>query len=171
MSDRRHTFDDRLYGHFITFSCDRRRRLLEEDQPKRILLGRLNEQLRLQAADCVGFVIMSDHVHAIIQFSAPGQLSRFMHGWKRTSSYHIREWYREQDFNYFKTAAAGNRLWTPKYYSFEIYTRKKLEQKLIYMHLNPVRAGLVGRAIDWRWSSARWYELRRSVGVPLTWIN
>lgn len=39
------------------------------------------------------------------------------------------------------------------------------------MHLNPVRTGLVERTIDWRWSSARWYDLRRSVGVPLTWIN
>lgn len=50
------------------------------------------------------------------------QLSRFVHVWQRTSSYHIREWYREQNLNHFKTADAGDRLWTPKYYSFEIDT-------------------------------------------------
>jgi putative transposase len=38
------------------------------------------------------------------------------------------------------------------------------------MHLNPVRAGLVQRAVDWRYSSARYYELGRSVGVPLEWM-
>jgi putative transposase len=27
-----------------------------------------------------------------------------------------------------------------------------------YIHRNPVRRGLVERAIDWQWSSARWYE-------------
>ncbi len=26
-----------------------------------------------------------------------------------------------------------------------------------YIHLNPIRRGLVARAIDWNWSSARWY--------------
>ena len=25
-----------------------------------------------------------------------------------------------------------------------------------YIHLNPVRRGLVQRAVDWQWSSARW---------------
>jgi putative transposase len=27
-----------------------------------------------------------------------------------------------------------------------------------YIHRNPERRGLVKRAIDWQWSSARWYE-------------
>lgn len=26
-----------------------------------------------------------------------------------------------------------------------------------YIHLNPVRKGLVDRATDWKWSSAQWY--------------
>jgi len=44
-------------------------------------------------------------------------------------------------------------------------------EKLNYLHLNPVRAGLVEKAVDWRWSSARWYEQRRSVEVPIQWIE
>ena len=31
-----------------------------------------------------------------------------------------------------------------------------------YVHLNPVRKGLVERAKDWKWSSAGWVE-----GMPL----
>jgi putative transposase len=27
-----------------------------------------------------------------------------------------------------------------------------------YIHLNPVRRGLVERASDWKWSSAAWFE-------------
>ena len=42
---------------------------------------------------------------------------------------------------------------------------------LDYMHLNPVRAGFVERAIDWCWSSARWYDERKTVGVPITWLE
>jgi hypothetical protein len=28
-----------------------------------------------------------------------------------------------------------------------------------YIHMNPVRRGLVKRAVDWKWSSASWYWL------------
>ena len=33
------------------------------------------------------------------------------------------------------------------------------------------RAGLVDRTVDWPWSSARWYEEGRSVGVPVGWVE
>ena len=171
MRPKRRIADDEPFAHFVTFSVDRRRRLLDHDHAKRILLGVLNEQLDAFDARCQGFVVMPDHVHAIVWLPETGQLSRFMHGWKRMSSFHIREWYRTSAEEYFRGFGEGDRFWTPKYYSFEIYGQRKLEEKLEYMHLNPVRAGLVARAIDWKWSSARWYELRRSVGVPIRWID
>jgi len=49
-----------------------------------------------------------------------------------------------------------------------------------YVHLNPVRRGLVRRAIDWPWSSARWYVDRSSPngehlpkidGLPPGWAD
>ena len=171
MKTQRRIVDDELYAHFITFSCYRRRRLLDHDQPKRILLGMLNHQLDRFTAKCVGFVVLPNHVHAIVWFPRTGELSRFMHGWKRMSSFKIRAWYENHAANYFNDFGPGDKFWQPKYYSFEIYSRTKLEEKLDYMHLNPVRAGFVQRAVDWKWSSARWYELRRGVGVPIEWID
>jgi putative transposase len=153
------------------FSCDHRRRLLDEDHPKRILLGVLKDQLDAMKAKCVGFVVMPDHVHALVWLPETGQLSRFMHGWKRMSSFRIRSWYRDHQSHYFEGFGEGDRFWQPKYYSFPIYSRQKLEEKMEYIHLNPVRAGLVEKAVDWRWSSARWYEQHRTVGVPIDWIE
>ena len=86
-------------------------------------------------------------------------------------SFSIRGWYRRADANYFDGFGEGDRFWQPKYYSFEIYERKKVEEKLEYIHANPVRAGLVRRSTDWRWSSARWYEWRQTVGVPIGWVE
>ncbi len=167
--ERRRVVDDELYAHFLTFSVDHRRRLLDHDQPKRFILGILNDQLDRQQATSVGFVVMPDHVHAIVWFPERGQLSLFVHEWKRRSSRLIRAWYQAGDAAYFREAAHGDRFWQPKYYAFAIYSRKKLEEKLNYMHANPVRAGLAKRPVDWWWSSARWYELGRSVGVPIGW--
>lgn len=168
MTSRRQIVDDQLYAHFIIFGVDRRRKLLDPDHPKRILLGVLNGELDQHSAKCVGFVIMPDHVHAIIWFPQLGQLSGFMHGWKRKSSFHIREWYRREATHYQAISGETDRFWTPKYHSFEIFERAKLEEKLRYMHENPVRQGLVQCAADWKWSSARWYERRQSVGVPIS---
>lgn len=147
--DRRRTIDGQLYSHFITFSVERRRRLLDMDHPKQIVLGVLNHQLESFQARCVGFVLMPNHVHALIWFSATGQLSRFMHGWKRISSFEIRNWYRTNAPSYFSEFGEGDRFWQPKYYSFEIDNEKKQEEKLAYMHQNPVRARLVSQAVDW----------------------
>ncbi len=61
-------------------------------------------------------------------------------------------------------------VWQPKCYPFNLFSEKKALEKLAYMHSNPVRAGLVEHACQWRWSSARYYELGESVGVPLEWI-
>ena len=171
MHSPRQIIDDQLYAHFVTFSVERRRRLFELDHPKRILLGVLNEELQAFSARCVGFVVMPDHVHAIVWFSRTGQLSGFMHAWKRKSSFHIRNWYREEARNYVTGFGEGERFWQPKYYSFEIFERPKLEEKLTYMHLNPVRAGLTQTATEWKWSAARWDADRRSVGVPIPWVD
>ncbi|RLS39685.1 MAG: hypothetical protein DWH81_08050 [Planctomycetota bacterium] len=92
-----------------------------------------------------------------------------MHEWKRTSSLNTRKWYREQADHYAARFGEGDRFWQPKYYAVEIYSRQKLEEKLVYMHQNPVRAGLVEHPTQWLWSSARWYLEGRSVGLPIRW--
>ena len=38
------------------------------------------------------------------------------------------------------------------------------------MHTNPVKAGFVERAVDWQFSSARYWLLGKSVGVPIRWV-
>ena len=90
----RRVCDNSWYAHFLTFSYDRRGRLLDHDHPKWIVLGVRNEQLGHTSATCVGFVVMPDHVHAIVWFPECGLLSQSVHEWKRRSSYHIRDWYR-----------------------------------------------------------------------------
>lgn len=169
--DGRQIIDDRLSADFVTFSVERRRRLLDHDHPKRISPGVLNHQLESFNATCVGFVIKPNHVHALIWFPAVRQLSRFIHGWKRMSSFEIRKWYRAEAPDYCQAFGEGNRLWQPKYYAFEISSETKQEEKLHYLHLNPVRAGLVNQATDWKWSSAGLYECQRTVGVPIRWIR
>ena len=167
---KRRIYDRELHAHFITFSCYRRRRLLDDDRAKRKVLGSLNAQLLRLSADCVGFVVMPDHVHAVVWFPRPDSLSEFMKQWKRMSSIRIRQLF-EAELPHYAQHIGRTPVWQAKYYDFNLYSHGKLEEKLAYMHQNPVRAGLVEKACQWRWSSARYYELGKSVGVKVGWLD
>jgi putative transposase len=164
---KRKIYDDNLHAHFVTFSCFKRRRLLNPDRAKAIVIGNLHAQLRKRNGLCAGFVIMPDHVHAIVWFPQPKQLSGFMNKWKDQSSAAIKQLFAASFPAYWATLDATDGVWQPKYYAFNIYTRKKLDEKLDYMHKNPVEEGLVQRAVDYQWSSARWHILLTPVGIPI----
>ncbi len=112
---------------------------------------------------------MPDRVHALMWFPETRQLSRLMNEWKGQSSHALKELFRTQFPNDLSQVGDSDPVWQARYYAFNIWTRRKVGEKLDYMHLNPVRAGLVDRAVDWRWSSARWYGEHKSVGVPIRW--
>ena len=48
-------------------------------------------------------------------------------------------------------------LWQPRFFDRALRTVKEYIEKVEYIHLNPVRAGLVSRPEDWRWSSYNEY--------------
>jgi putative transposase len=131
---------------------------------KRIVIGQLGSRLSRHDGHCVGFVIMPDHVHALLWFPETGEISSFMNKWKDLTSRALKGLYRRSFLKYSETLSDKGPIWQPKYYALNVFTRRKFEEKLEYMHMNPVRAGLAERATDWRWSSARWYLERRSVG-------
>jgi putative transposase len=87
---RKPTYDRAGHAHFVTSSCFRRRRRLDHDRPKKVVLGVLNSQLALQRGTCIGFVVLPDHVHAIVRFPDPDQVSRFLKQWEQRSSVPIK---------------------------------------------------------------------------------
>jgi len=88
----RKAFDIGGHAHFVTFSCYKRRRLLDDNRAKGIVIHFLSEQLRKADGASMCFVIMPDHVHARVHFDQPGMLSRFMRQWKAKSSVRLKEW-------------------------------------------------------------------------------
>lgn len=164
---KRKIYDNENHAQFITFSCYKRRKLLDPDRAKQIVIGTLGAHLAVHSGLCIGFVIMPEDVHCLVWFGQPGHLSPFMNHWKDQTSLKIKNLYRNEFPEYWSTIDDADPAWQARYYPFNVFTEKKLIEKLDYMHLNPVRRGLVDRAVDWKWSSARWYLLRRPVGIPI----
>jgi putative transposase len=165
---RRRIFDKENHAYFVTFSCYRRRRLLDNDRAKGIVVHFLSAQLKNQKGICIGFVIMPDHVHAMIAFQETDYLSTFMSQWKRRSSIQLKNFFKSVMNEYGKQIDLDEPMWQAKYYCFNVYSERKIREKLTYMHNNPVKSGLVDHPEDWRFGSARWYLLNKPVGVSIT---
>jgi len=69
--------------------------------------------------------------------------------------------------------ATEGELWQPRFFDRALRTVREYHEKIEYIHLNPVRAGWVGHAGDWRWSSFNEYagmrpeEQRQRCGLTI----
>ena len=162
-----HKADDQVHAYFVTFSCYKNRRLLDDDGCKAIVVSVMNSQLKRREGRCAGFVVMPDHVHAVIRFAEDGKLAEFMKQWKRLTSVQIKRRFQDNMPEYGLNIDPSEPVWQRRYYSFNIVNPDKLNEKLDYMHGNPVRAGLVESPTDWAFSSSRHYERGKSVGVQV----
>lgn len=98
MPERR-IFGEGTYVHYVTFSCYKRRKLLNFDLCKKVVIGTLGTQLQRQNGRFLGFSIMPDHVHAMVWFPDEHQISLCMNKWKELTSKQIAGHYcRVEDF-------------------------------------------------------------------------
>ncbi len=116
-----------------------------------------------------GFVIMSNHMHTILS-SEVGDLSGTIRDFKTHTSKSIiaaiqepgesrREWMLGQ-MKYFAKENKRNskyQFWTQENHPEELFSTEFKEQKLDYIHQNPVRAGIVEEPWEYIYSSARAY--------------
>jgi putative transposase len=123
-----------------------------------------NKGLRLH-----GYVIMPNHVHYIMSTNPLERLSDIMRDFNRFTSQRITEVLKEMHRNelleiFFQAAkdeGRGNRykVWQEGFHPIAIDTGDFFQQKLDYLHENPVRKGFVEKPEQWRYSSARNYFL------------
>jgi putative transposase len=156
------------HSHFLTFSTYQRRRFLDSGETRDIVIEVLQKCLISHQANCAGFVFMPDHVHALICGGEDFKISPFVQVWKKTSSYRIKEFFERELGKYEKLCPEGCPIWQARFYDYNVDSEEKQNEKLEYMHQNPVVAGLVQNALAWSWSSARFYEVREGVGVTIT---
>jgi putative transposase len=92
------------------------------------------------------WVFLPDHWHAIISAPFPLTISNVFKAVKVSSTIAINVRRRE----------AGE-LWQGRFFDRALRTVKEYNETVDYIHLNPVRRGLVKDPVDWKWSSAGEY--------------
>ena len=141
----------RYYGlghaHYITCSCDHRHSFLRHPGYYPLLLHYIERTRKRYQFYVGGFVLMPNHFHMLISEPKKGDPSDVMFSLKQTFARRV-----------LKNHPGLHHFWEKRFYDFNVHTRKKLVEKIRYMHNNPVVAGLCERPEDWPWSSSRYYK-------------
>jgi putative transposase len=104
----------------------------------------LTEGQERYAMRILAYCIMPNHWHLVVYPKKDGDMSSFM-GW--ITNTHTRRWHTAH-----KSIGSGH-LYQGRYKSFPVETDTYLLQLIRYVERNPLRARLVKKAENWKWSS------------------
>ena len=157
----------RYYGqghlHFITCSCYRRLPLLGRVRARNELVRILGEVRGKYQFRILGYVAMPEHVHLLISEGTLGTPSTVMQVFKQRVSRELRGNTRrrssQQLLLWSKAGDSGmlRGFWQRRFHDFNVFTEKNRNEKLQYMHWNPVKRNLVAQPHHWPWSSYNFY--------------
>ena len=157
---------ERWYGHgdlhFITCSCYRRKPLLGTPGARDVFLKILAQVRDRYDFGLIGYVVMPEHIHLLISEPNVGNPSDVMKALKQRVSRALRRKRRARTKRQIEFWAESDlqryaHFWQRRFYDFNVWSAKKRNEKLNYMHFNPVNRKLAGTPKDWRWSSYRFY--------------
>lgn len=152
--------------HEFTFSCYRRKPLLTNDAWREKLSHCLDEAGEVERFELVAFVFMPEHVHLLVNPRSPEpNFGRYLARLKQPFSKQIKEILAGHDSRLLRQLTvqerpgkASFRFWQEgPGFDRNIDSKEAISAAIDYIHRNPVRRGLCERAVEWKWSSARYY--------------
>ena len=126
---------------------------------------RKNKGLKLYA-----WCLMTNHIHLVCSVDQPFRMTDFIRDFKQFTAKKVLhdietlpesrgDWmlYRFEFAGKFDNRIEKYRFWQDKSHPVELPTNEMIDQRINYIHQNPVRTGLVARDEDYLYSSARNY--------------
>jgi len=159
------------YVHFITITIVEWLDLFTRPVYRHIVIDSLNYCIANKGLQVYCWCMMSNHLHIISSASEGNSLSDILRDFKKFTSKDLiraiketsesrRDWLlnlfwyagkNDKKIKYYKVWQDGNDV-------KEIHSTEFLDQKMEYIHYNPVRAEIVAKPEDYLYSSARDYS-------------
>lgn len=167
---RKYKFQESHIPHFVSFATVGWVDLFTRRIYFKVLTDSLEYCIKNKGLIVNAWCIMTNHVHLIIR-SDTNQLQNIMRDMKKftakeligTISDHPQESRSKRLLKGFKRAGRANsnntyyQVWQQHNHPIALTTNKMIDQRLDYLHMNPVKAGFVERPQDWLFSSAKKY--------------
>jgi putative transposase len=129
--------------HHITQRGNNRQDVFLCNEDRQVYLDLVREESRECELALLGYCLMTNHVHLV---AIPRRCDALARALRRVHSQYA-QWFNRR-------YRRSGHLWQNRYFSCSL-DRDHLVAALLYVDLNPVRAGLVGEAQLYPWSSAR----------------
>ncbi|MCD8177014.1 MAG: transposase [Tannerellaceae bacterium] len=158
---RKYKFHNPEGLYFISFAVKGWVDVFTRKEYKDIVVDSLKFCQENKGLEIFAWCIMTNHVHLIVRAEENYLLSNILRDLKRFTSTtllkaieeNIQESRKAWLLAQFKTAK-GIHFWQPENHPVELWSNKVIEQKLNYLHQNPVEEGIVFNAEDYVYSSA-----------------
>jgi len=177
---RKKSYDIPGHAHFLTYSCHRRLPLLTKDRTRQWVIDALDTARDRQGFCLWAYVIMPEHVHALIRpraatYRMPEILASLKRNVSKLAKEHLEA---TNQSTWLRTLTVRNRQRTSFRFwqaggGFDgnVWNDRTLLDVIDYIHANPVRRGLVSQPSDWKWSSAAFWEGKSEVPLKMDPID
>ena len=167
MSGDRYTISDQNATYFLTLTVIDWVDLFTRKEFYLILCDSLNYCIENKNLEIFSYVIMSNHVHLVARVNPPNKMSELLRDFKKFTNKKIikefdyikesrKEWLLNKfSFEARRTQRAKNfKIWKDDNHAIEICPYIDIEQKINYIHENPVKAMIVRNSEEYIFSSA-----------------
>ncbi|MDX2414868.1 MAG: transposase [Bacteroidales bacterium] len=158
---------DQSKVYFITLTIVEWVDVFTRPDQKMVIIDSLKYCKDKKGLQIFAYVIMTNHIHIICRAIIDTELSDIIRDFKRHTSKQItgnldsesRKWVEKifQKAGRIDPKNNSSKVWQRGYHAIEISSNKFLDQKIEYIHNNPVRAMIVQHPEDYLFSSARNY--------------
>jgi REP element-mobilizing transposase RayT len=152
--------------YYVTFTVVEWLPVFIAEEPCKIVTESLNFCIKNKNLRLNAYVLMPNHLHAVV-FDENFDEVRLKHtidDFQKFTGKQLSNHYSRMLPSYYAEVLKRNagddrqrRFWQPTQHPVGIVTEKFWQQKVNYMHWNPVRKGLVRNPEDWRFSSASFW--------------
>ena len=155
------------HAHFVTTTIAGYKQVFTNDSYCDIVIQNLDHYRTAKNVALLGYVVMPEHLHAILLPQGEETISGFMRDFKKYVSKQVvrklTEDGKEDLLCSFvlveKSKKRSHQVWMDEFWDENVYSEWFFKQKLDYIHNNPVKRGLVSSPDEYRYSSFRNYFL------------
>ena len=145
--------------YFFTIVTEQRRPWLCDDLARACLRDaiRIVRQRRPFTIDAI--VLLPDHLHTV--WTLPIGDSDYSTCWKlikrRFTSAYLKSGGTEAEVNASRQSKGERSVWQRRFFEHTVRDESDMKRCVDYVHVNPLKHGLIAKVIDWPWSSFHRY--------------
>ena len=152
------------WPQFFTATILQWKPLLQYDAYKEIIIDGLRYAVKHKRVNLDAFVIMSNHIHIVWQQLPPYDKTQVQLGFMKYTAQKIKFDLQKTNPRFLEQFKVNKKdreyqIWKRRPLSIDLFTEKVYWQKIDYIHENPVKAGLCKYPEEYKYSSAKYYEL------------